>query len=74
MKKPLKNRTLNFIIDDVVHPQLKKYPELKLVDLLLHSIVEGDPVRSIGKTIRYDLPELMDAIYKKSTNRRRRRR
>jgi hypothetical protein len=61
---PLKERTLNFIIDDVVHPQIRKHPELKVVDVVLHFIVEGDPVRSAGKTIHYDFPKLVDALTK----------
>lgn len=61
-KGPLKERTLNFIIDDVVHPQIRKHPELKVIDILLHFIVEGDPVRSVKKTIHYDLPDLIDIL------------
>jgi hypothetical protein len=61
-KGPLKERTLNFVIDDIVHPQIRKHPELKVVDVLLHFIVEGDPARSAKKTIRYDLPGLIDTL------------
>jgi len=75
----LKKRTMNYIVDDLIHPYVRKYPELKLVDILLHFVIEGDPRRSLGKTLRYDIPELIDEIAARNQtdfrpNRRRRTR
>lgn len=53
---------MNYIVDDLIHPYVRKYPELKLVDILLHYAIEGDPPRSLKKTLRYDVPKLIDRV------------
>ena len=71
----LKKRTMNYIVDDLIHPYVRKYPRLKALDILLHFAIEGDPLRSLRKTIRYELLGLIDGFsrsYKKRPHRRRR--
>jgi hypothetical protein len=62
MKKPLKKRTMNYIVDDLIHPQIRKHKELKALDLLLHFLIEDDPAKSLSKMLRYDIVPLVDSL------------
>jgi hypothetical protein len=73
MRTRLKKRTLNYIIDDLIHPHVRKHPELKVADILLHFIVEDDPAMSLAKTFRYEVPKLIEELPSSRRKGRRRR-
>ena len=54
---------LNRVIDEVMHPLAEERRELYLLDSALHTAVElGDTlVRSLVKSIRYNLSKLMES-------------
>ncbi len=64
---PYSNGDLNRLIDKVVHPLYRKNELFRVLDGLLHSIVEQDPLTSVKKFVRYNLPDLI----KKTSKRKR---
>lgn len=65
----LKRRTLskyqvNKLIDDLIHPFMREYPALIVIDGILHAINEGNPEESLRKFIKYDLSKLIDEVVK----------
>jgi len=70
----IRKRTWNYIIDDLIHPELRKHPELKLLDIFLHFMVEDNPAKSVEKTLRYDTPFLMKKLLPKEKGKPVRRR
>jgi len=54
--------TLNRLIDRVMHPLAEKRTELYVVDSALHILVEvGDQlVQSIAKTVRFNIPRVLE--------------
>jgi len=53
---------VNRTIDRLLHPRFKQYPFLILLDGLLHSVNEVDPVKSIQKFLRYNAPKLIEEL------------
>ena len=72
MPKRTKRTTgyLNKLIDDVVHPYVKNYPALIIVDALLHGIVEQDPKTSLTKFVRYNSSTLLKQVTRNTKHRR----
>ena len=61
------------MIDDLIHPHLRKYPELKLLDTSLRALVENDLVKSAEMTMRYDSPFLIRKLLAGEDGHRKRR-
>jgi hypothetical protein len=57
---------LNRLIDDLIHPHYRQNEALRFLDGLLHGLVEQNPPESLGKFVRYNLPELIKQISKRS--------
>ena len=51
------------LIDDLIHPLSNKHPEIMMIDLALHGLVEQNPKETTIKFIRYDLPNIIKRIY-----------
>lgn len=60
-KKTVKGR-VNRFIDDLIHPCLKDYQALIVMDGLLHAMVEQDPEASLRKLIGYRAPKLLKCL------------
>jgi hypothetical protein len=52
----------NVIVDSLLHPLGKRNVQLYIVDALLHFAVEGDPVKSAKKFLKYNLPVILSEI------------
>ena len=50
---------LNSLIDAIVHPFYKQQEGLRLLDGLLHGLVEQNPQVSVKKFVKYNLPEII---------------
>ena len=50
---------INRLVDTLVHPLYKKTDVFRVLDGLLHAIVEEDAPTSIRKFFQYNLPDLM---------------
>jgi hypothetical protein len=55
---------LNRLVDDLLHPYFTHYPALIIADSLLHAIIEQDPKTSMSKSIKYNLPKLLENLTK----------
>jgi hypothetical protein len=55
---------LNKLVDDLLHPYFTDYPTLIIADSLLHAMIEQDPRTSISKSIKYNLPKLIENLTK----------
>jgi len=55
---------LNKLVDDLLHPYFTDYPTLIIADSLLHAMIEQDPRTSISKSIKYNLPKLLESLTK----------
>jgi hypothetical protein len=55
---------LNKLVDDLLHPYFTDYPALIIADSLLHAIIEQDPKTSMSKSIKYNLPKLIESLTK----------
>lgn len=55
---------LNKLVDDLLHPYFTDYPTLIIMDSLLHAIIEQDPKTSMRKSIKYNLPKLLESLTK----------
>jgi hypothetical protein len=53
------------LVDDLLHPYFTDYPALIIADSLLHAIIEQDPKTSMSKSIKYNLPKLLEKLTKK---------
>lgn len=53
---------LNKLVDDLLHPYFTDYPALIITDSLLHAIIEQDPKTSMRKSIKYNLPKLVENL------------
>jgi hypothetical protein len=53
---------LNKLVDDLLHPYFTDYPALIIADSLLHAIIEQDPKTSMRKSIKYNLPKLIENL------------
>jgi hypothetical protein len=53
---------LNKLVDDLLHPYFTDYPTLIIMDSLLHAIIEQDPKTSMRKSIKYNLPKLIENL------------
>jgi hypothetical protein len=60
---------LNKLIDDLVHPHYKQNEGLRLLDAVLHGLVEQNPSESFHKFVRYNLPDIMKKILRKRNTR-----
>ncbi|MEM2944610.1 MAG: hypothetical protein QW087_07720 [Methanomassiliicoccales archaeon] len=51
-----KSRTaqINDLIDLYIHPLMRKNPNYKLIDFILHAMNEGDLEKSVKKFMRYN--------------------
>jgi hypothetical protein len=56
---------LNKVIDDLIHPHYEQNEGLRFLDALLHGLVEQNPLESLEKSIRYNLPEIIKKIRRK---------
>jgi hypothetical protein len=61
-KLPYTKAEVNKILDAVIHPWMKDYPWLNLVDGLLHTLNERNPKSSLRKFLRYNLKPLIDGL------------
>jgi hypothetical protein len=57
--KPLTKGHLNKLIDDLVHPLFSENKGFIWVDGVLHGLVEQNPILSVKKFVKYNVPELM---------------
>jgi hypothetical protein len=64
----------NQIIDAIFHPQAKSDPRYWLVDGIAHGIIEQDPIASLQKFIRYNVPKMVEQYLKQNYRRKRYRR
>ena len=55
---------LNYLIDDLLHPLYRENEGFRLVDAVLHGVVEQDPSQSVKKFIKYNLPAVMKKVRK----------
>jgi hypothetical protein len=62
--KPYTQGQLNLLIDAVVHPFYKQNEGLRVLDGLLHGLVERNPPVSVRKFVKYNLPEIIKKITK----------
>ena len=53
---------LNKLVDDLLHPYFTDYPTLIIMDSLLHAMIEQDPKTSMRKSVRYNLPKLVENL------------
>ena len=53
---------LNRLIDDLIHPLYGRNPELMVVDVVLHGLLEQNPPETVLKFIRYSLPRVVKEI------------
>lgn len=60
--KPLSKGELNRLIDSLCHPFYKENEAFRIVDGLLHGIIEQDPPTSVRKFIQYNLPEIIKKL------------
>ena len=56
----------NAIIDSIVHPLAEEHWSFILIDGALHALNEQDPIQSFIKFLRYNAPELLRRILKKT--------
>jgi hypothetical protein len=56
---PYSQGELNYIIDCLIHPFFKESEGFRLLDGLLHGLVERNPTMSLEKFVRYNLSPLM---------------
>ena len=54
---------LNYAIDSLVHPLIKRNKAFILLDEAAHAIVEQNPEKSIEKFVRYRLPALLKDLF-----------
>jgi|SRR5437660_3023522 len=52
----------NAIIDSLVHPLANEHWTFVIVDGVLHSLNEQDPIESLLKFLKYNAPELLKRI------------
>ena len=69
-RRLIRKSTLNYAIDDLLHPSIADHPELKILDLMLHFIVESDPEESVLKALEYELPEVAKQLRRRNARRR----
>ena len=62
---PYTKGQLNKLIDDLIHPHYEQNEGLRLLDALLHVLLEQNPPESLKKSIRYNLPDIIRKIRKK---------
>ena len=65
-KTPYSRSEKNAIIDSMVHPLADQHWGFILIDGVLHALNEEDPVESFIKFLRYNAPELLKRILKKT--------
>jgi hypothetical protein len=63
---------LNRITDAALHPFFGEENSLVILDGAVHAFLEKDVPRSVGKFIKYNLPQLLKRAGKKRTVRRKR--
>ena len=66
--KKTKNYTsgeLNRIVDSLFHPLYRNHSLVRVVDGLVHGMVERDAEVSLKKFVKYNLPEIVREILKK---------
>jgi hypothetical protein len=56
---------VNRLIDAFIHPLAKRYPELLILDGIIHGLVEKNPPESTVKFIKYNLPELLAELLRR---------
>jgi hypothetical protein len=59
---PYTRAELNRIIDSILHPWFREYPWLRLVDGIMHALVEQNPSESLEKFLRYHGAELVEEV------------
>ena len=57
--RPHSQAEINKLIDFLVHPFIRDYPWLSLVDGALHALNEQDPRKSFEKFVRYNAKPLI---------------
>jgi hypothetical protein len=56
---------LNRLTDSILHPWYRKNQEIRLLDGVVHALIEQDLPMSAEKFLRYNLPELAKIALKK---------
>ena len=64
-RSPYFKGELNKIVDAVFHPLYRKHEGLRLLDGLVHGLIEQNPSLSIRKFARYNFREILEVIKKK---------
>jgi hypothetical protein len=64
-RKPYSAGELNRLVDSFIHPFYREHEGLRLLDGLLHGLIEQNPPASLKKFIHYNLPEIVKKISKK---------
>jgi hypothetical protein len=62
---------LNYLIDSLVHPLYKESQGYRILDGVLHAIVEQNPTLSLEKFVKYNTLDLLKG--KRKTSRKSRR-
>ncbi|MGA2791035.1 MAG: hypothetical protein ABSF00_09730 [Candidatus Bathyarchaeia archaeon] len=60
----------NKLIDWVFHPLAKEDPRFWWVDGIVHTLNEQDPISSVEKFVRYNVPKMVEQYLKKSGRKR----
>ena len=63
---------LNKIIDALIHPFFAEKRSSVILDGAVHALLEKDVPKSLGKFVKYNLPQLLKGTGKKRTVRRKR--
>jgi hypothetical protein len=56
---------LNRLIDALIHPLAKRYPEFLILDATIHGVIEKNPPESTLKFMQYNLPKLVAELLRK---------
>ena len=65
---------VNYVIDDFFHPLANIDIRYWFADGVAHFLNEQNPIRSLEKFVHYDVPHILDQVFKETSVRRRKRR
>lgn len=60
---------LNRMVDAIIHPLFAHNPEMIIVDVFLHGLIERNPSETAVKFIRYSLPSILQKALNKGQTR-----
>ena len=59
----------NKIVDSLLHPFYRKSQLIRIVDGIIHGLIEQDTKSSARKFVKYNLPEIVKELIKNSNSR-----